>query len=128
MSMKAKHFCGFMCADMEREESNHRGFKSASSMEQEFLLQWGNKKRLRCVRVKDPQKLADKSNGVIRRRISSHIDRCLVTPSDKEPSNRFTRYEHEHPLSLFSNTVLSIFEDFSSFVSAFGVLNSSVSI
>ncbi|KAL5767898.1 hypothetical protein ACOSP7_014483 [Xanthoceras sorbifolium] len=75
---------------MEKEERNQRACKS-SSMEPEFLLQWGNKKRLRCVRVKDPQKFSDKTNGVIRRKITSRIDRCLVTASDKEASNRLTR-------------------------------------
>ncbi|KAK1584087.1 hypothetical protein Q3G72_029663 [Acer saccharum] len=74
---------------MEKEERNQRACKS-SSMESEFLLQWGNKKRLRCVRVKDPQKFSDNSNGVIRRKITSRIDRCLVTASDKEASNRLT--------------------------------------
>ncbi|KAL9431444.1 hypothetical protein AB3S75_026600 [Citrus x aurantiifolia] len=86
---------------MEKEEKNQRACKLSStststsiSMEPEFFLQWGNKKRLRCVRVKDPQKqLSQKSSGaVIRRKMTSRIDRCLVTAaSDKDTSTRFTR-------------------------------------
>ncbi|KAJ4721257.1 DUF1639 family protein [Melia azedarach] len=77
---------------MEKEEDRKQRACKSSSMEPEFFLQWGNKKRLRCVRVKDPQKFSQKSNGVIRRKItSSRIDRCLVTTSEKETSNRLTR-------------------------------------
>ncbi|XP_044500672.1 uncharacterized protein LOC123221817 isoform X3 [Mangifera indica] len=75
---------------MEKEEGNQRACKLSLPMEPEFFLRWGNKKRLRCVRVKDPQKLSQKSNGVIRRRIT-RIDRCLVTASDKETTSRLTR-------------------------------------
>ncbi|KAK1583278.1 hypothetical protein Q3G72_022422 [Acer saccharum] len=87
---------------MEKEERNQRACKS-SSMESEFLLQWGNKKRLRCVRVKDPQKFSDNTNGVIRRKITSRIDRCLVTASDKETSNRLTRNSDSTILRSGSN-------------------------
>ncbi|KAJ0014403.1 uncharacterized protein LOC116123229 [Pistacia vera] len=88
---------------MEKEERNQRACKSSSSsMEPEFFLQWGNKKRLRCVRVKDPQKLSQKSNGVIRRRIT-RIDRCLVTASDKETTSRLTRNSEAAILRSGSN-------------------------
>ncbi|KAI9184739.1 hypothetical protein LWI28_000615 [Acer negundo] len=92
--------CSMTC--MEKEERNQRACKS-SSMESEFLLQWGNKKRLRCVRVKDPQKFSDNTNGVIRRKITSRIDRCLVTASDKEASNRLTRNSDSTILRSGSN-------------------------
>lgn len=77
---------------MEREEKNQRVCKAP---ETEFLLQWGNRKRLRCPRVKDFE-FSDKSGGGIRRKITSRIDRLVVTASDKESSHflqptRFTR-------------------------------------
>ncbi|KAE8660020.1 adenylylsulfate kinase family protein [Hibiscus syriacus] len=53
---------------MEKEEKSQRACKT---IEPEVFLQWGNRKRLRCVRVKDPQKISYKSSAVIRRRITS---------------------------------------------------------
>ncbi|XP_015899373.1 uncharacterized protein LOC107432699 [Ziziphus jujuba] len=79
---------------METEERNQRACKAS---EPEFFLQWGNKKRLRCVRVKGSDVAERFGGGGIRRKISSsRIDRCLVTASDKEIShhlqpNRLTR-------------------------------------
>ncbi|KAM7251483.1 hypothetical protein ACFE04_023366 [Oxalis oulophora] len=61
------------------EEKNQRNGTKAG-LEPEFFLQWGNRKRLRCVRVKDPQ-MSQRSNGAaggIKRRVSSRFDRCLV--------------------------------------------------
>ncbi|XP_054781431.1 uncharacterized protein LOC129300751 [Prosopis cineraria] len=76
---------------METEERNQRGYKGSES---EIFLQWGNRKRLRCVRVKDPRASA-RLNGGIRRKISSAADRSGITASDKENThfqpNRFTR-------------------------------------
>lgn len=70
---------------MDREEKNLRKSKS---LEPEVFLQWGNRKRLRCVRVKDPQ-TSQKSSGVIRRSIASRfLDRELSPISQ---TNRFTR-------------------------------------
>ncbi|XP_044470551.1 uncharacterized protein LOC123199580 [Mangifera indica] len=87
---------------MKKEEKNQKICKSLSSMEPKFVLQWGNKKRLRCVRVKDPQKLSQKPNGVIGRRIT-RIDRCLVTASDKETTTRLTRNSEAAILRLGTN-------------------------
>lgn len=78
---------------METEERNERACKAS---EPEFFLQWGNKKRLRCVRVKGPD-VSERFGGRMRRKItSSRIDRCLVAASEKEIShhlqpNRLTR-------------------------------------
>ena len=77
---------------MEKEEKNQRVWKAPES---EFLLQWGNRKRLRGPRVKDFE-LSDKSNGGIRRKITSRIDRLVVTATEKENTHflqptRFTR-------------------------------------
>lgn len=75
----------FTAAD--KEDRNQRACKS---LEPEIFLQWGNKKRLRCVRVKDPQ-ISQKSNGVVRRKISS---RFLVKESSLLQTTRLTRWEN----------------------------------
>uniref|UniRef100_A0A5B6Z7K3 Uncharacterized protein n=1 Tax=Davidia involucrata TaxID=16924 RepID=A0A5B6Z7K3_DAVIN len=62
---------------MEKEEKNQKACKPP---ETDFFLQWGNRKRLRCVRVKDPE-ISDQSNGGrIRRKITSRF----ITASEKE--------------------------------------------
>ncbi|KAB1221168.1 hypothetical protein CJ030_MR2G012833 [Morella rubra] len=70
---------------MESEERNQRACKPS---EPELFLQWGNRKRVRCVRVKDPE-ISARINGGIRRKITSRF------ASEKESShlqpNRFTR-------------------------------------
>ncbi|GMI79059.1 hypothetical protein like AT3G03880 [Hibiscus trionum] len=68
---------------MEKEERSQRACKT---IEPEVFLQWGNRKRLRCVRVKDPQKISHKSNAIVRRRITSRL-------LDKE-SSPFSQYNH----------------------------------
>ncbi|KAE8684045.1 hypothetical protein F3Y22_tig00111157pilonHSYRG00037 [Hibiscus syriacus] len=68
---------------MEKEERSQRACKT---IEPEVFLQWGNRKRLRCVRVKNPQKISLKSNTVIRGRITSRL-------LDKE-SSPFAQYTH----------------------------------
>ncbi|KAI4350361.1 hypothetical protein L6164_004823 [Bauhinia variegata] len=76
---------------METEEKNQGTCKTS---EPEFFLQWGNRKRLRCVRVKDPR-ISARLSGGIRRKLSSTVDRSGPTPSEKESahfqSNRLTR-------------------------------------
>ncbi|KAL4341378.1 hypothetical protein GQ457_08G013680 [Hibiscus cannabinus] len=59
-----------LIAEMEKEERNQRGSKTIDS---ELFLQWGNRKRLRCVRAKDPQKSSHKSNAMLRRRTTSRL-------------------------------------------------------
>ncbi|MFQ6669779.1 hypothetical protein Gotur_034895 [Gossypium turneri] len=53
---------------MEKEERSQRTCKKIDS---ELFLQWGNRKRLRCVRVKDSQNTSNKSNATTRRRFNS---------------------------------------------------------
>lgn len=89
-------------AEMETEERNQRGSKIA---EPEFFLQWGNRKRLRCVRVKDPR-ISSRLNGGIRRKLTSTLDRSGFSASDKEIShlqqpNRLTRSESTKPTKIF---------------------------
>ncbi|KAK8546475.1 hypothetical protein V6N12_027257 [Hibiscus sabdariffa] len=57
-------------SEMEKEERNQRGSKTIDS---ELFLQWGNRKRLRCVRAKDTQKSSHKSNAILRRRLTSRL-------------------------------------------------------
>ncbi|KAE8664721.1 adenylylsulfate kinase family protein [Hibiscus syriacus] len=65
---------------MEKDERNQRTSKTIDS---ELFLQWGNRKGLRCVRVKDPQKISHKSNAIVRRRIT-----CRLFCKDSSPSSR----------------------------------------
>nr|ACU22854.1 unknown [Glycine max] len=55
---------------METEERNQKDCKAS---EPEFFLQWGNRKRLRCVRVKDPR-ISARLNGGIRRKLGSAME------------------------------------------------------
>ncbi|XVF42555.1 hypothetical protein PTKIN_Ptkin01aG0372800 [Pterospermum kingtungense] len=68
---------------MEKEE---RSQGTCKTIEPELFLQWGNRKRLRCVRVKDPQKISQKSSAIIRRKITSRL-------LDKE-SSPFSQSNH----------------------------------
>ncbi|KAJ6296717.1 hypothetical protein OIU78_022439 [Salix suchowensis] len=85
----------FSVTGMEKEERNQRA--SCKSLEPEFFLQWGNKKRLRCVRVRDPHIISQRSDGVFRRKTTSRIDRFVVSSATTEKdtsllqSNRLTR-------------------------------------
>lgn len=65
---------------MENEDKNQGSIRGP---EAEFFLQWGNRKRLRCVRVREDG-VIEKSNGVIRKKATSRIDRRVVT-GEKEP-------------------------------------------
>ncbi|KAJ1433248.1 hypothetical protein SESBI_06190 [Sesbania bispinosa] len=47
-----------------------RGTRERARLQASFFLQWGNRKRLRCVRVKDPR-ISARLNGGIRRKLSS---------------------------------------------------------
>jgi len=87
----------FSVTDMEKEERNQRA--TCKGLEPEFFLQWGNKKRLRCVRVRDPQIISQRSDGVFRRKTTSRIDRFVVSSATTEKdtylpqSNRLTRLD-----------------------------------
>ncbi|XP_065853958.1 uncharacterized protein [Euphorbia lathyris] len=85
---------------MDRDGKNQRGMKT---LEPDFFLQWGNKKRLRCVRVRDPQIISQRSNGLFSRKITSRIDRRVVVSSaaEKEAS-------HPHPNRLTRNSEAAI--------------------
>lgn len=46
------------CREMEKEGKSQKGCRAA---ETDFVLQWGNRKRLRCVKLKKDQNLNSKS-------------------------------------------------------------------
>jgi hypothetical protein len=102
---------------METEERNQRTCKTT---EPEFFLQWGNRKRLRCVRVKDPR-ISTRLNGGggIRRKLNSGLDnnnnRSGVTFSEKETSNLLHHQQQPNRLTrLFTTTITNnkfIFSD-----------------
>ncbi|KAJ4850715.1 hypothetical protein Tsubulata_004191 [Turnera subulata] len=77
--------------DMETEERKHRApARKSALVEPEFFLQWGNKKRLRCVRVRDPRIISRRSDdgGLFRRKFTSRIDRFVVSSaSARDTSN-----------------------------------------
>ena len=66
------------------------GFKQQESTT-DLFLRWGNKKRLRCVRVRDPDDTTDPSFAVsgrrrIRRKINSHFVAFSSDNENREPS------------------------------------------
>ncbi|KAM2878065.1 hypothetical protein FF1_013710 [Malus domestica] len=80
------------CMETEEERNNQR------ASEPEFFLQWGNRKRLRCVRVKGSEIAAERfkfNGGMCRTITSSRIHRFAVSTSGKDisgfQSNRLTR-------------------------------------
>lgn len=85
----------FVIAGMDKDEKTQIANKA---LESDFFLQWGNKKRLRCVRVRGPEIISQRSDGVFRRKITTRIDRRIVSPAtEKEAShpqsNRLTRLD-----------------------------------
>ncbi|KAL6997486.1 hypothetical protein U1Q18_007613 [Sarracenia purpurea var. burkii] len=74
---------------MEKEEKNQRVCKSP---EIDLFLQWGNRKRLRCVRVRDPE-ISDQTNGGrMRRKIPSRIVTAVPEKESSFPQpNRLSR-------------------------------------
>lgn len=101
---------------MEKEEKNER---AASMMmkppETEFFLQWGNRKRLRCVRIRSntspPHHLSSSASDLsstttrIRRKITSRFPSVSSHNDEKQlsfpqPPSRLTRYTFiitQHP-------------------------------
>ncbi|XP_077227019.1 uncharacterized protein LOC143860322 [Tasmannia lanceolata] len=67
---------------MEKEGKNQRAFRAP---ETDFLLQWGNRKRLRCIKMKD-EEISEKSNALIRKRTTSRVDRRVVRAEKESPS------------------------------------------
>ncbi|XP_008813020.2 uncharacterized protein LOC103723767 [Phoenix dactylifera] len=66
---------------MEKEMKSQRGPRGAS--EPDFLLQWGNRKRLRCVKVRDEGSLA-KSDG--QKRTTTRVSRRVIGGEKGFPS------------------------------------------
>ena len=93
-------YCVFSMADMETEERNQRACKSS---EPEIFLQWGNRKRLRCTRAKDPR-ISARLNDGFRRKLTSPLDPSVTNASEKENNNlqlnRLRRWEQWRDLLI----------------------------
>ena len=61
---------------MDKEMKNQ---KRCRGSEPDFLLRWGNRKGLRCLKVKNGRNVADKSDYLGSKKITSRVDRCVVT-------------------------------------------------
>ncbi|XP_050238196.1 uncharacterized protein LOC126687683 isoform X1 [Mercurialis annua] len=72
--------------EMDKEERNQRANKA---LEPDILLQWGNRKRLRCVRVRDPRIISQRSDGVFRRKITTRTDRRVSSVADEKITHHF---------------------------------------
>ncbi|KVH90645.1 uncharacterized protein LOC112521517 [Cynara cardunculus var. scolymus] len=73
------------------EKIEKRGGCKQQESTTDLFLRWGNKKRLRCVRVRDPDDTADPSFAVsgrrrIRRKINSHFVAFSSDNEHREPS------------------------------------------
>ncbi|KAG2671466.1 hypothetical protein I3760_14G137800 [Carya illinoinensis] len=67
---------------MEKEAKGQRGHSNNRAAE-DFGLQWGNRKRLRCVKVKD-QSLANKLDCLGKKKITSRVDRRVVGTAERD--------------------------------------------
>lgn len=64
----------------------------------DLLLKWGNKKRLRCVRMRDPDDAADPSYAVSgRRRLRRKINSQFVAFSSDNNINNNNNKQQAHP-------------------------------
>lgn len=94
------NFENFGFNSMDKTEKR-LGSKQQGESTTDLFLRWGNKKRLRCVRVKDTDDTTDPSFAIsgrrrIRRKINSHFvafssDNDNREPSLPPPSTRLTR-------------------------------------
>ncbi|KAL4198486.1 hypothetical protein AMTRI_Chr03g140430 [Amborella trichopoda] len=65
-------------AGMEKENKNHRACRPP---ETDFLLQWGNRKRMRCIKIQTKEGVADKDG--LSKKTTIRVDRRVVR-ADKE--------------------------------------------
>ena len=68
---------------MDKEMKNQKGCRGS---EPDFLLRWGNRKRLRCLKVKNGRNVADKLDCLGSKKITSRVDHCVVTAEKETPS------------------------------------------
>lgn len=78
--------CDFCCRDMENEGIAQKSNKSG---ETDFLLQWGNRKRMRYMKVKEPQRVTSKPDCLGKKKVSSNGDRRVVA-AEKASSTQQT--------------------------------------
>ncbi|KAK6925769.1 Protein of unknown function DUF1639 [Dillenia turbinata] len=70
-------------------EKEGKGGGSRGGGERDFVLKWGNKKRLRCVKVKDKDEEEESSDANVRRkRITSRVDRRVINSSSDKNQSR----------------------------------------
>jgi len=91
-------------AEMETEERNQRACKAT---EPEFFLQWGNRKRLRCVRVKDPRISTRLNGGVIRRKLNSGVENHRSGVTEKESSHLHHHQQQPNRLTRLLKTTIT---------------------
>uniref|UniRef100_F6GWU6 Uncharacterized protein n=1 Tax=Vitis vinifera TaxID=29760 RepID=F6GWU6_VITVI len=70
-------------SSMPVSRKNQKGCRGS---EPDFLLRWGNRKRLRCLKVKNGRNVADKLDCLGSKKITSRVDRCVVTAEKETPS------------------------------------------
>ena len=83
--------CDFCCRDMENEGIAQKNNKSG---ETDFVLQWGNRKRMRYMKVKEPQRVTNKPDCLGKKKVSSNGDRRVVTAekaSSTHPTHRLNK-------------------------------------
>ena len=78
-------WCRFCCRDIEMDKEM-KNQKRCRGSEPDFLLRWGNRKGLRCLKVKNGRNVADKSDYLGSKKITSRVDRCVVTAEKETPS------------------------------------------
>ncbi|KAG6588128.1 hypothetical protein SDJN02_15746 [Cucurbita argyrosperma subsp. argyrosperma] len=68
--------------------------KNNKSGETDFVLQWGNRKRMRYMKVKEPQRVTNKPDCLGKKKVSSNGDRRVVTAekaSSTHPTHRLNK-------------------------------------
>lgn len=75
---RANGECDFCCRDMENEGIAQKSNKSG---ETDFVLQWGNRKRMRYMKVKEPERVTSKPDCLGKKKVSSNAngDRRVVS-------------------------------------------------
>ncbi|KAK6936994.1 Protein of unknown function DUF1639 [Dillenia turbinata] len=70
-------------------EKEGKGGGCRGEGERDFILKWGNKKRLRCVKVKDKDEEEESSDAnVQRKRITNRVDRKVINSSSNKNHHR----------------------------------------
>ncbi|XP_022988211.1 uncharacterized protein LOC111485516 [Cucurbita maxima] len=90
---------------MENEEIAQKSNKSG---ETDFVLQWGNRKRMRYMKVKEPQRISSKSDCLGKKKVSSKGDRRVLTANEKPSSAHQTHRLNKNIVSPTNNQRTSV--------------------